>query len=125
MPTPEIAAEDVGLAFVARPRSTVAAAVLDDEAVLFDEATGRLHTLDRIATVVWECLDGSARLRDIASELAHAFGADSAVVEADVLGLVRALGRQGVLEGVAADPEALEEPMVEEEVLVPDGDGNC
>lgn len=119
----ERSSTDIGLAFVARPRDSVAAAELDGEAVLFDEGTGRLHTLDPIATVVWACLDGTATLRDIAGELAEAFGAERAVVESDVLRLVRQLGDQGVLEGVAADPALLEEP--EEEVVTTDDGADC
>lgn len=121
----EITAAEMTLDLVTRPRARVAAAEIDERAVLFDEDTGRLHSLDPIATVVWGCLDGTATLRDVAGEIAAAFGADPAMVADDVLRLARELGRQGVLDGVAADPALLDEPAAGEEVMVPDDRSGC
>lgn len=114
MSVDELAATDIDAAFVARPRASVVAAELDGETVLFDEDTGHLHTLDPVATVVWGCFDGQASLGEIASELAGAFGADRAVVVADVLRLARELGAQGVLDGVAPDPQPQDDATGEE-----------
>lgn len=100
---------DIGAGFVPKHRARICSAELDDEVVLFDEDSGRLHTLDSVASVVWACLDGTQAVAGIAVELAEVFGADPTVVEADVLRLVRELGAQGLLRGVSPDPAVLED----------------
>lgn len=115
MSADDIMPEDIGPGFVARPRPTVASVELDGEAVLYEEASGQMHTLDRIATVVWSCMDGASTLGDIAGELAAAFGAQPEVVEGDVVALARRLGGQGVLDGVVADPSTWHEREPDEE----------
>lgn len=109
MHSDELRPESVDASFVPRLRDSVAAAELDGEAVLFNEGTGRLHALNTIATFVWSCVDGIASVQAIAEELADAFHADYAVVENDVLGLVRRLGAEGMLMGVAADEAVVAE----------------
>lgn len=128
MTVEERTAATIDHSFVARPKDTVATAELDGEAVLYDEETGSLHSLDAIGTVVWGCLDGQASLARIADELAAAFGADPATVAGDVLELARELGRQGVLDGVSADPEVLAAARLaedDEEVTLPDDGRGC
>lgn len=125
MTVQERTADALDLSFVPQPKSTVATAELDGEAVLYDEEIGSLHTLDPIGTVVWSCFDGTASLSEIAGELAAAFGTGAGTVADDVLALARQLGRQGVLHGVAADPEVLAEQSVEEaEEVIPTDDGD-
>jgi hypothetical protein len=85
-------------------RASVASVELDGEGVLYDEEQGLTHLLNPTATVVWSCLDGERSVDDLGVELAEAFGADVMTVSADVLALVRELARQGLLEGVSADP---------------------
>lgn len=110
MPTDELRAADLDASFVPRRREHVITAELDGEAVLFNEDTGRIHALDRIAALVWSCLNG-ATVRAIAAELAGAFEVDWVVVEADVLALVRRLCAEGLIAGVAADEAAVQEAM--------------
>jgi len=84
--------------FVARRRvENLAEVELDGESVLYDGLTGALHLLDPIATVVWERLDGSMTIGLLAAELAQAFQAETAIVEADIIALVRHLAAQGLL----------------------------
>lgn len=103
MNTDALSPDDIDASFVPRRRDRIATAELDGEAVLYDEDSGRIHALDTIATVVWSCFDGTASVRSIAEGLAGAFAADWVVVENDVLALVRQLGSEGVLAGVAGD----------------------
>ena len=97
----EPAAIDAG--FVPRFRTEVVAIPVEDEAVLYEEDTGRLHQLDPIATIVSGCFDGEASIATTVGELVAAFGADAAVIEVDVLDLARRFGRLGLLEGVRGD----------------------
>jgi thiol-disulfide isomerase/thioredoxin len=97
----EIEAEEIGLDFVPQPRESVVATEFDGELLLVDRETGLLNLLDPVGSVVWNCLDGQGTLADLAEELADAFGAPLEVVRADVLEMVRDVGRAGLLVGVA------------------------
>lgn len=112
MPFELLHPDEIDASFVPRARERMATADLDGETVLFHEDTGGLHRLDTIATLVWSRFDGAATVHAITGELADAFQADRAVVEGDVLALVRRLGAEGLLAGVAADPAVVgEEPV--------------
>jgi thiol-disulfide isomerase/thioredoxin len=102
----EMPASELTLEHAPRLRTGVGSAFLDDEGVLLDPATGASHLLDAPAALVVRFLDGSARLAEIAFDIADVLGVDRERVEGDVLGLARTLGSQGLLEGVARDPRA-------------------
>ncbi len=91
----------IDLDFVPVPLGSVASRVVGGETVLIDTASGTLHRLDPVGSVVWSTFDGSADLGVLAEELADAFGADREVVARDVVRLTRALARIGLLAGVA------------------------
>ena len=103
------APETIDARFVPEFDGPVSLIPVKDEAVLFNEADGHLHQLDVIAALVCRCFDGEATIADIVQDLAEAFSADVAVVEADVLALCRGLGEQGLLRGIAGVPR-VEEP---------------
>ena len=90
----------IGPAFVPGLRDQVVVVPVKDEAVLYEEDTGRLHQLDPIATIVVGLFDGQSSLDQTVTELAAAFGADREVVQNDVLALARDLGRKGLFDGV-------------------------
>jgi hypothetical protein len=100
-PTHGVRVEDVDLSFVPVPKALVAVVELDGRTVLIDGATGLVHVLDPIGSVVWRCLDGVVGLGVLADELAAGFGADPEVVRGDLLDLTRSLARLGLLEGIA------------------------
>jgi hypothetical protein len=81
--------------------SWVTSVELDGESVLYDETSGVLHLLDAVATVVWDRLDGTATLDDLAADLSRTFATDRRRVRGDLVAFARQLGRQHLLEGVA------------------------
>ena len=89
--------------FVPGLREPVVVVPVKDEAVLYEEDTGRLHQLDPIATIGVGLFDGQNTLEQTVTELAEAFGADREVVEHDVLSLARDLGRRGLFDGVEGE----------------------
>lgn len=95
-------------AFVAEPWDRIAATELDGEVVLYDEQTGRVHVLNHSGAVVWQLLDGTASVGEIAAAIAEASGGDLDAVTFDVLALVRMLADLGVLVGF--DPAEVEPP---------------
>jgi len=101
-PGRSISVNDIDESFVPRSRARVAGVVLGGEAVLLDEDTSAMHVLNQTATLVWACIDGRGSIGEIVADLADACCADSEMVRRDVLDLASELGRQGLLEGVAA-----------------------
>lgn len=81
-------------------RPDLAAVEVDDEIVLYDDTTGRLHRLNPGAATLWRCLDGTGTLADVARDIAEVYHADPEQVLADVV----ELSRQFAGEGLLADP---------------------
>lgn len=98
--------DDIGLGFAPRRKPSITSVELDGEAVLYAPGAG-MHKLDRIATVLWNCLDGSVTVGELVEDLDGVYpDADADRIAADVLACVRQLGQQGLLAGVTpAEPE--------------------
>jgi thiol-disulfide isomerase/thioredoxin len=99
----EMPAAEIDEAYVPRHRDNVAGVELDGETVLLIEGTTRTHWLNQTATIVWNCLDGTVSLSELAGEIAEAFGAEEAAVRSDIVDIVRGMGRAGLLDGVAEE----------------------
>ncbi len=63
-----------------------------------------MYLLNRTASVIWACFDGTGTVAEIAADLAEVFGIGAAEAEGSVLDLAIDLGRSGLLEGVAGGP---------------------
>ena len=69
------------------------------EAVLFDPDTGSMFVLNPTAALLWQCLDGTASLGELAGDVEVAFGVTRDEAERDVLDFARALAERGLLSG--------------------------
>ncbi len=83
---------------------------LDDELVLYDPARDEVHYLNVTAALVFRLCDGSATVRELATEIAAAMGVPEKRVERQVRTLLKDLREVGLLEGsltlqAAAIPE--------------------
>lgn len=85
-----------------RRRADLVAVELDGETVLYDPATGGMHRLNVVATVLWRCFDGTATLAELEVDLRSVLPSTDGV-EGDLLVYARRLGGLGLLEGVRAD----------------------
>lgn len=92
-----LAPGEIDDSFVLARLPSVATVEIDGESVLFDGASGSLHLLDPVGAIVWSCLDGSATLDELTTDLSDAFGAEPAQVRADVVELARDLFGRGLL----------------------------
>ena len=92
--------DDLDPGFVPCLRAQVTAVPVADEAVLYDERTGELYRLDRVAEAVCVLLDGQLSIASVVDELTERFAAPREMVESDVIAMVRDLGRHGLLMGV-------------------------
>jgi PqqD family protein of HPr-rel-A system len=117
-----IDASEVDSRHVPRHAAAVVAVELDGQAVLYHEELGAVYVLNPTATVVWECLDGSATIDALCAELAEAFSVDVATVREDVLNVVRQFAEQGLLHEVAADPDVVASHVVHPGAEVAEGE---
>ena len=107
---PKIAPDEIEAGFAPSPRDAVVSTRLDDDLLLVDGSTGRIHVLNSTAALVWECFDGDVTLDELAADLAEAFHAPLEAVRADAVEMTRELGRLGLLAGVSP-PVAEASPM--------------
>jgi PqqD family protein of HPr-rel-A system len=82
-----------------RVRDDLTVVVLDGEAVVYDDVSGELHHLNASATVVFELLDGTSTIRELADDVADAFGQPPREVEIQIRKLVRQFRQLGLLNG--------------------------
>jgi thiol-disulfide isomerase/thioredoxin len=103
-----VAVEEIDGSFVPVREERILARKVGDEVVLIDETSGIVHALNPVGALVWECFDGDGDLRTLIDDLAENFQAPRAVVDDDVMNLVRTLGGLGLLAGVRPPtPEAV------------------
>jgi hypothetical protein len=93
--------------------------VLDGEAVI--HRNGRVHVLDPVATLVWQCCDGAATVDQIAAELAAVFATPAATVARDVTDAIEHLAVLDLVRAATDEPEPAGETL---ELLV-DPPGSC
>jgi len=87
---------------VVQPDPHVAWIEIDGEGVLFDERSGALHVLNPMGMLLWQCLDGSATLSEIAADCAAVFDVDLARARRQVLELARDLSELGLIDSAPA-----------------------
>jgi PqqD family protein of HPr-rel-A system len=89
-----------------RVRDDLTVVVLDGEAVVYDEVSGELHHLNASATVVFELLDGTSTIRELAADVAEAFEQPPREVETQIRKLVRQFRQLGLLNGESGPAHA-------------------
>ena len=81
-----------------RVRDDLHVVELDGEAVVYDESSGDLHQLNRVATLVFHLCDGTATARDVAGEIASLSDGAPADVERHVRRFIRTMRDAGLIE---------------------------
>lgn len=71
-----------------------------DETVLYHQESGGLHRLNPTGALIWHCCDGSTSLSVLIDELSEAYRAERPSMAAQVVDIVRSLGRMNLLRGV-------------------------
>jgi PqqD family protein of HPr-rel-A system len=74
---------------------------LDGEAVVYDERTGDLHHLNPTATLVFGLCDGSSTGRELANDIAAAYGQPTDQVREQVQALLRQFRKARLIEPAA------------------------
>ena len=79
----------------------------DSATLVYHVATGAVHRLDPVGSVVWRFLDGATPIDELVQDLSTVFGADPEVVQADVNVLLGRLEESFLLaDGPAPEPRA-------------------
>lgn len=86
-----------------RARHELPMVEIDGELLVYDEAGLGVHHLNRVAAVVFHCLDGKSTPGEIAEDVADVLDMPREHVEHDIRDLVEQLRGQGLLE--AGDAE--------------------
>ena len=81
----------------------VASVELEGEVVVYHEQTNSTMVLNRTASTLWQCLDGTTTLAAIAADFADVYHEPVATVEADVVALARQMAEYGLFEGTEAE----------------------
>ncbi|MGH2704414.1 MAG: HPr-rel-A system PqqD family peptide chaperone [Actinomycetota bacterium] len=82
-----------------RVRRDLAWVEVEDEAVVYDQATGDLHHLNQPATIVFTLCDGQSTVKELSDDISSAFGIPAAQVQREVRRLIREFRSFGLLEG--------------------------
>jgi len=101
--------ETIDGSFVPVRREGVALGEHDGESVLVDRWTWGVHLLNPAAAIVWQCLDGSGSIDEIAADIADILGVPLPEAKASVLETSKGFGRQDLLAGVGLRPEEAQE----------------
>lgn len=85
--------------FAPRRRPDVTSVELDGESVLYSQEI--VHRLDAIATVLWNCFDGTVTIAELVDDLVAIYpDTDPSDVRAGVYECVRTLGRDGLFANI-------------------------
>lgn len=80
------------------PAPGVTWSIVDREAVVSNQGTGRDYTLNPVGTAVWELLDGHRPLAAVLGALAESFDAPDRQLRRDLLALARELCAAGLIQ---------------------------
>jgi PqqD family protein of HPr-rel-A system len=89
-----------------RVREGLTVVELDGEAVVYDERSGDLHHLNPTATLVFGLCDGTATGRELAVDIAAAYGQPVDEVTEQVHALLRQLRKAKLVETIGAPAES-------------------
>ena len=71
---------------------------IEDEVVIYDPRTHRVHHLNPMASIIWELFDVSVSPQEIVKEIVDSLNAESQKVEKDVQETLKHLQEKGLLE---------------------------
>lgn len=91
-------------------RTDLSSAVIDGERVVYDPIRSEVHQLNPIGTIIWDFLDGSATVAELAADFADAFEVPTDQVRSDLLALLTSLEEHSLLQDGAIPASKPPEP---------------
>ena len=92
--------------YVAKNNEKTAHRIIDGEAVVVNLTDSTFHTLNPVATFIWQQADGQTSVKEIAQKVCQEFEADRDTAEKDCLEFIRKLVDKDML---ILSPHPLEE----------------
>ena len=83
--------------YVAKNNEKTAHRIIDGEAVVVNLTDSTFHTLNPVATFIWQQADGQTSVKEIAQEVCQEFEADRDTAEKDCLEFISELVNKGML----------------------------
>ena len=71
---------------------------IEDEVVIYDPRTHRVHHLNPMASIIWELFEVCSSPKEIAKEIVDVLKTDSSTVEKDVQETLKQLKKKRLLE---------------------------
>ncbi|HHT9145211.1 MAG: PqqD family protein [Candidatus Brocadiaceae bacterium] len=81
-----------------KKRSDLLIEEIEDEVVIYDPRTHRVHHLNPMASIIWELFEVCSSPKEIAKEIVDVLKTDSSTVEKDVQETLKQLQVKGLLE---------------------------
>ena len=72
--------------------------VVDDETLLIHQQSGHYYSLNSVGTRIWESMDGSRTVRDLAHIVSSEFDVDDERAQSDVLDLASDLVKESLVD---------------------------
>ena len=88
----------VELEYVPRQRSGVLELDMEGGVILYDDGSSLVHRLSPSASIVWKLCQGDASVRELARDVAEAFGRDSSEIEEQLSTSIAELDALGLVE---------------------------
>jgi hypothetical protein len=89
-------------------RSDLTYRTIEGEAVILNREEGRLHQLNRTASFIWDCCDGTATISEIVNRFIDAYEIDSVTARQDVTTVLSQLQNSNLFVSVRCN-KAIEE----------------
>ena len=83
--------------YVAKNNEKTAHRIIDGEAVVVNLTDSTFHTLNPVATFIWQQADGQTSVKEIAQKVCQEFEADRDTAEKDSLEFISELVNKGML----------------------------
>ena len=64
---------------------------VENEALMLDQASGKIHQLNTSAYFIWKCCDGNNTIEDIIKLVEHEYSSQSDAIENDVITTLQSL----------------------------------
>lgn len=83
--------------YIHRNDKNIAYRVIDDEAVIVNVNKSTFHTLNDLATFIWNSIDGKTTTKDIIRNVINEFQVNEAVAEKDTLEFINELKEKNLI----------------------------
>ncbi len=81
-----------------KKRSDLLVEEIEEEVIIYDPRTHRVHHLNPMASIIWELFDVSVSPQEIVKEIVDVLKTDSSTVEKDVQETLKQLQKKRLLE---------------------------